>query len=128
MIYFSPLRICNYADDNSLLVSPYSTEKLIYQLGSAAIFCENMEIKTNSKTIEEVKKGKLLGITFDDNITMNEHIKTMCKQASNKLNALTRIAHFLNEKKKKLSWNRLLYLILTIALLFECIATVTQTT
>ena len=45
-----------------------------------------MERKTDSKTIEEVKKGKFLGITFDNN--MDEHIKNMCMQAGNKLYAI----------------------------------------
>ena len=32
--------------------------------------------------------GKPLGITIDNNNSMVEHIKKICKQASNKLNAL----------------------------------------
>ena len=36
------------------------------------------KIKTGNKIIEEVKKGKLLGITFDNNLTMDEHIKHLC--------------------------------------------------
>ena len=31
------------------------------------------------KFIEEINKGKLLGITFDNKITMSEHIKHTCK-------------------------------------------------
>ena len=82
-----------------------------------------MENKTQSKAIGE-EKGKLLGFTFDNNITMAtlwqhygntmaslwhhygitmaEHIKNMCKQAGNKLYALARIAHFLNERKREI--------------------------
>ena len=46
------------------------------------------KIKIENKFIEEVNKGKLSGITFDNKITMSEHIKHICKQASNKLYAL----------------------------------------
>ena len=60
------------------------------------------KIKTKTKSIEEVKKGKLLGITFDNNLTIGEHIKHICKQASNKLYALARISHFLDEQKRKI--------------------------
>ena len=60
---------------------------------------ENITIDGN--TIIEGKMGKLLGITFDNQLTMNEHIKHICKQASNKLYALARISHFLSEQKRK---------------------------
>ena len=33
---------------------------------------------------------------------MNEHIKHICKQASNKLYALSRISHYLSEEKRKI--------------------------
>ena len=79
-----------------------------------------MEIKMQSKVVCEEKKGKLLGITFDNNITVEEHSK-MCKQTGNKLDVLARIAHFLNERKRKI-------LNLTTALLFGCIVIISQTT
>ena len=60
------------------------------------------KIKTENKTMEEVKTGKLLGIKLDNNLTMGEHIKRICKQASNKLYALPRISHFLNEQKRQI--------------------------
>ena len=66
---------------------------------------EAVEIKIHNKTIVESKESKLLGITFDNNITMNKHIKNICKQAGNKLNALARIAKYLDSRKRKLLMN-----------------------
>ena len=63
---------------------------------------EVKKIKLENRTIQEVKNGKLLGITFDNKLTMNDHIKHICKQASNKLYALARISHYLDEHKRKL--------------------------
>ena len=58
------------------------------------------EIKIQNKTITESRSRKqLLGITIDNNLTMNNHIKNICKQAGNKLNALARIAKFLDKNK-----------------------------
>ena len=57
----------------------------------------NNQIKIQNKTLVETSKGKLLGITIDKNITMKEHVKNICKQAGNKLNALARIAKFLGD-------------------------------
>ena len=63
------------------------------------------EIKIQNKTITESTSGKLLGITIDNNLTMNDHIKHLCKQAGNKLNALARIIKYLDVNKRKLLMN-----------------------
>ena len=38
----------------------------------------------------------LLGITIDSNFTLENHIKSICKKASQKLNALARNAPYMN--------------------------------
>ena len=60
------------------------------------------KVKIAGKTIEECKKGKLLGITFDNQLTMSDHIKRICKQASNRLYVLARISHYLNDHKRRI--------------------------
>ena len=123
--------ICNFADDNTLSVADISVEKIIKALESdidvlQTWFSENgmllnetkcqflmiessrstrdelAEIKVLDKIITESRSGKLLGIIIDNNITMKDHIKNMCKQAGNKLNVLARIASFRDENKRKL--------------------------
>ena len=98
--------VCNYADDNSLTVADTSINTIISKLESdiqnltlwfknnAMLLngdkCQFMitessrttrnnvaRIKIDDKYVEESKKGKLLGITFDKNLTMDEHIKCM---------------------------------------------------
>ena len=41
--------------------------------------------------MEEINNGKLLGIIFDNRLTMNDHIKHLCKRAGKKVYALARI-------------------------------------
>ena len=123
--------ICNFADDNTLSIADISVEHIINSLESdidilQKWFLENgmllnqnkfqfmiiessrngrnekAEIKIQNKTVVENPKGKLLGVTIDKNLTMKEHIKNICKQAGNKLNALARIAKFLDDDKRKL--------------------------
>ena len=60
---------------------------------------EKAKINLSDKYIEETSKGKLLGIQFDNKLTMLDHIKQICKQASNKLYALARISQYLDEQK-----------------------------
>ena len=126
--------ICNFADDNTLSVANASIEKIIESLqtdidGLETWFLNNgmllnqtkceflimesssntrdhtAEIKVQNKIIVENTSGKILGVTIDNNLNMKEHIKNICKKAGNKLNALARIAKFLDENKRKLLMN-----------------------
>ena len=123
--------VCNYADDNSLIVADINIESIISKLesdmeilnswfidngmllngdkcqflllGPSSVSRNNIEKVTFAgKTVNECKTGKLLGITFDNQLTMIDHIKGICKQASNKLYALARISHYLSGHKRKI--------------------------
>ena len=59
-------------------------------------------IKLRKQIITETNKAKPLGITFDNKLTMNDHIKNICNQASSKLYALARISHYLDEQERKI--------------------------
>ena len=122
--------ICNYADDNTLIAADINIDSIITKLEADIdtlnswftdnhmllngdkcqfmIVCssrlsrnDTRRVTIAGKTIEECNKSKLLGITFDNKLTMDDHIKYICKQASNKLYALARISHYLNEHKRK---------------------------
>ena len=130
VFFIDKSELYNYADDNTLSVADTNIEIIIRNLESDAnilstwfdnngmllnakkckfLVIESAKssrnktaaIKVQNKIISEENKGKMLGITFDNNITMHEHIKNICKKAGNKLNAIARISHFLNEHKRK---------------------------
>ena len=44
----------------------------------------------------------ILGITINQKLTFNKHIKNLCKKAGQKLCAFLRISPYLDENKKKL--------------------------
>ena len=121
--------VCNYADDNSLTVADICIDTIISKLeydvnnldtwfkNNAMLLneskCQFMiieptrtsrnqreKIKLGNQTMEEVNNGKLLGIIFDNKLSMRNHIKHICTQASNKLYALARISHYLDEQKR----------------------------
>ena len=100
------IHISNYADDNSLTVADISIDNIIAKLESdvesldqwfkcncmllnqskcnfliieskRAERNEKAKIKLLDKHLEETNKGKLLGINFDNNLTMSDHIKHM---------------------------------------------------
>ena len=96
-------QVCNYADDNSLTVADVDLDKIIGRLEtnidiSDRWFNDNgmlpnedkchfviieptwktrhikERIKLRKQTITETNKPKLLGITFDNKLTMNDHM------------------------------------------------------
>ena len=48
---------------------------------------------------------KVRGVTIDNRLTFTEHISRCCKKAARQLNALSRIAKYLDMKSKKLIFN-----------------------
>ena len=48
------------------------------------------------------KKEVFLGITIDHELKFDDHVSYLCKKASLKLNALARIAAFMNVSKKRI--------------------------
>ena len=66
--------------------------------------------ETNTLNIEDVcinsiKWEKLLGVNIDSNLTFETHVQSLCKKASQKLNALFRVAWSLNFNQRKLLLN-----------------------
>ena len=62
---------------------------------------EKYSVNVNRQIIKEEDKVKLLGVTIDNQLKFDDHIKNMCKEAGKKINALARIAPYLNEDKRK---------------------------
>ena len=58
--------------------------------------------KIDSNYIEFEKEQVLLGITIDSNLTFGNHINIICKKASQKLNALIRVAPYINMQKRRI--------------------------
>ena len=77
------------ADECHLLVSTYNTVK---------IKIENFDI-TNSKS------EKLLEVKFDNKLFFDDPISELCKKASRKIHALSRVASYMNISKKCILMN-----------------------
>ena len=51
------------------------------------------------------KDEVILGITIDNKLSFDSHIRKMCKKSGQKLNALSRITTFLNKDQKSIIFN-----------------------
>ena len=51
--------------------------------------------KIGEANVKECKEEKLLGMIFDQTLSFKQHVKTLCKKASQKLHALPRISCYM---------------------------------
>ena len=61
-----------------------------------------MFAKVGDAMIWQENAVKLLGIIIDAGVKFNKNVKVICKKASQKLNAILRMANILTEYKRKL--------------------------
>ena len=121
--FFPDVDIANYADDNTLHSSNINLNKLLHDLEkiSDTLFKwfthdllkanpEKSHLLTNSAqkiqiNISNSKCEKLLGIHIDNKLTFKPYVRSLCKKASQKLNAFPRIAYSLKFDQRKLLLN-----------------------
>ena len=122
--------VCYLADDNTLYVCDTSLQNVLKRLkadmgialdwfshnGMVAnptkfqvIFpgIENgiIDFEIDQAIISNAKEVKLLGITIDSQLTFYSHVRNICKQASSKFKALSRIRGFLTQSQTDLLIN-----------------------
>ena len=69
---------------------------------------ENFALKIKNETITNSSNEKLLGILFNNKFGFDEHVTSLCRKASQKLNALARVAHYTNLAQRRLIINTLI--------------------
>ena len=120
--------IANYADDNRLHATSKHLETILKDLEQRSdslskwladnLLKANREkyhllASTNEKRHLNVEKieirnskcEKLLGIKIDSKLMFDSHVKFLCKKASQKLNALSKVIYQLNFNQRKLIVN-----------------------
>ena len=127
MFYFiSKSDIANYADDTTPFTVNKTMDSLLDSLGKdtdslikwfrdnylklnaekchllVSNHSKDIEINVGEEIIECEKSVKLLGVTLDNQLNFNEHVSNICKKASQKLHALSRISHYLCQDKLRM--------------------------
>ena len=127
-LFCNGIDFASYADDNTPYCIGKTPQKVISQLekSSKSIFewfennglkgnpdkChlvlsknENFEANINENRISNARFEKLLRVIFDSQLNFNHHISKICKTASNKLHALARVSHYMDEDKRRILFN-----------------------
>ena len=63
---------------------------------------EQFDLLCNGTLLKNSSQEKILGVTIDNKLSFDEHIRNICKTANLKLNALLRISRYLTQEQKKL--------------------------
>ena len=62
---------------------------------------ENLSINVGQYVVQNSQNEKLLCVTIDNKLTFKDHVEGLCKKASKKLHALTRVSRYMNTAKKR---------------------------
>ena len=76
-----------------------------YQLMCIGNNCADKSFIFENAALENSKEVTILGVTIDNKLNFQSHIKTLCKKASQKLWALSRLSNYLNYTEKSLIFN-----------------------
>ena len=120
--------VWNYADDTTLFACDIDTDSVVARLeldSARAIkwFSDNymklnedkchlltfgnisddsVSVRIGSSIITNSTEEKLLGVTLDSKLTFEQHVSNLCQKVSNKLYALSRIAHYMDQNKLRI--------------------------
>ena len=70
---------------------------------------ENVALKIKNETVTNSSNQKLLGILFNYKFDFDEQFTSLCMKASQKLNALARVAHYMNLAQRRLIMNAFIF-------------------
>ena len=66
---------------------------------------DNFTVSIDNTSIITEEEVSLLGVTLDNNLNFNSLISKICKEASKRINALVRIAKYLDDSQKNMILN-----------------------
>ena len=126
----SSSNLSNYADDNTLFISGYNLKEvkevllndlnkvtewffenyMVLNAGKCHFMCLGKNTENETFTFKDTimnnsKEEKILGVIIDNRLTFSSHIRELCKKASQKISALSRISNQLNDSEKVLLFN-----------------------
>ena len=92
---------------NEMIVNPDKFQAIIIKKNSN--MKDSYPLNINDQKINNENCVKLLGIKIDNKLCFDPHISTLCKKASNQLNAIGRIQKYMGFKEKEILLNSFVY-------------------
>ena len=128
-MFLHDISVVNHADDNIPYCTGLKISDVLIKLENAAetllqlfkdhriktnpdkyhllmnVTKKSFKIKIGNETVSNSKYEKLLGVKVSHELNFNEHVSSLCKKASQKLNALSRTASCMTFDQKRLILN-----------------------
>ena len=95
-------KLFHWFSDNFLKANPDKCHLLINT-------DENVALKIKNETITNSSNVKLLGVLFNHKFDFDENVTSLCGKASQKLNALARVAQHMNLAQRRLIMNTFIF-------------------
>ena len=133
VLFLSDTFLSNYADDNNLynigkdrdiiknllrkdfvaLTEWFFENCMVLNQKKCHYMCtgrytKNDKFEFDNLLLENSKEEVVLGVTIDNKLTFDSHIKNTCRKAGQKLGALLRITNYLNSSQKKPIFSRMI--------------------
>ena len=70
---------------------------------------KNVALRIKNETITNSSNEKLFGILFNNKFDFDEHVTSLCRKAPQKLNALSRVAQYMNLAQRRLIMNAFIF-------------------
>ena len=128
LLILKDVNIASYTDDNTLHYSRDTIEEVILSLQSSSKrlfqWLSDNQMKGNTEKcqlimstdqsvnfqlggslVERSDCEKMLGVKIDYKLNFDEHVKTLCNKANNKLGALARATPYMSLEQKKILMN-----------------------
>ena len=86
-----------------MIINPQKFQAIILDKEKSNL--TSIPLTIDNQTIKSVPSLELLGIHLDDKLNFNFRISSICRSATNKLNALIQLKSYLNYNAKRVSIN-----------------------
>ena len=90
--------LCSWFYDNYMVKNPGKCHFMLFGVKEN----EQFDLICNDITLKHGSHEKILGVTIDNKLSFDEHIINVCKTANKKLNALSRINHYMKQNQKEI--------------------------
>ena len=90
--------LSNWSYDNYMVLNPGKNHFMLFGVIKEN---EQFDLMCNSIILKHLSHEKLLGVIIDNKLSFDEHIVNICKTANKKLNALSRINHYVKRNQKE---------------------------
>ena len=90
--------LSNWFYDNYMVLNPGKCHFMLFGVKEN----EQFDLICNDITLKHSSHENILGVTIDNKLSFDEHIINICKTANKKLNALSRINHYMKQNQKEI--------------------------